>query len=323
MIGRGRGGGQKGWFSKLARRAPCDAHGEARIGRRQIYILPTRAGFLLATVLLLMLVGSLNYQNNLGLLFTVLIGSVALVGMHHTWFNLLGLTVTTRGGAPVFAGQDASFAVSLRNEAKRPRADLHVQDTGDREPALELDAGEHRTVSVRRPTMRRGFLELGAVGVETRYPLGLFRAWSYASTLSRVAVYPRPAPRGPAPPLVPAYRPSSVGDLGVGADEFIGPREYRRGDSPRRVDWKALARERGLVVKQFGGDRVTQVWLDWIQLPAGDTEVRLSLLCRQVLDAADNGLSFGLRLPDRTIPIGHGDAHKHRCLEALAAFGHE
>lgn len=121
---------------------------------------------------------------------------------------------------------------------------------------------------------------------------------------------------------VPAVKSSDHGDMGTGTDDFVGLRDYRPGDSLRRLDWKAFARERGLVVKQFGGDRAAQVSIDWDQLPVLEPELRLSLLCRQVLDAAEQGLSYGLRLPGVTLAAGHGEIHKHRCLESLADFGH-
>lgn len=269
-----------------------------------------------------MLLGSLNYQNNLGLLFTFLMASVAVVGMHHTWFNLLDLKVSTMGGSPVFAGQDAIFTVSLVDDRGRARADLGVR-VGERgaEP-IHLESEEFRSVSVPLATKDRGRRHIEAVRVETRYPLGLFRAWCYPEFKAWVTVYPRPSQRSPEPHLVPVHSRSNQGDLGVGADDFVGPRAYRAGDSLRRLDWKALARERGLVVKQFGGDRAAQVWIDWEHLPAADTETRLGLLCRQVLDSAENGLSYGLRLPGTQVPMGQGEIHKHRCLECLAVFGH-
>jgi uncharacterized protein (DUF58 family) len=309
-------------FPNLARHAPVDSAGVARIGRRHIYILPTGAGLLLGAVLTLMLLGSLNYQNNLAVLFTFLMGSIAIVAMHHTWFNLLGLSVSARGGPPVFAGQDAVFTVRLEDDGSRDRPDLSVRIEQQGAAAIHVDAGSAGSTGVAVAAGHRGRLRPGRLRVETRYPLGLFRAWCYPRTDAWVTVYPRPAARSPAPSPVPVHGRSHQGDLGVGADDFVGPREYQTGDSPRRLDWKALARERGLVVKQFGGDRAAQVWLDWERLPAVDMESRLSLLCRQVLDAAENGLSYGLRLPGTSVPLGQGEVHKHRCLETLADYGH-
>lgn len=312
-----------GWFGKLARRAPADSGGTARIGRRYVYILPTGTGFILGGVLALMLLGSLNYQNNLALMFTFLMGSVAIVAMHHTWFTLLDLKVSVANAAPVFVGQDAIFSVSLASDRARARGDLVVR-IGDRATGpVQLKPAESGSPDVPVTTVERGWLVPQALRVETRYPLGLFRAWCYPQTTARAIVYPRPAGRSPTPHLVPVHGRSHQGDLGVGADDFVGPRDYRAGDSPRRLDWKALARERGLVVKQFGGDRAAQIWIDWDRLPATDIETRLGLLCRQVLDAAENGLSYGLRLPDTTLPMSQGEVHKHRCLESLALFGHD
>lgn len=317
-----RTGPLEGWFANLARRPSADAAGVVRIEGRYIYILPTGTGYLLGLVLMLMLLGSLNYQNNLALLFTFAIGSIATVAMFHTWLNLLDLRVAAQGGPPVFAGKDAVFSFAMEDDRARERGDLNVL-IGDRQAALEhLERAGARSVSIAVGTKHRGWLVADRVRLETRYPLGLFRAWSYPMTGARVLVYPSPAPRGPTPRPVPTLKGSDQGDLGEGADDFVGPRGYRPGDSPRRLDWKALARERGLVVKQFGGDRAAQVWIDWDRLPPVDTELRLSLLCRQVLDAAEQGLSYGLRLPGTTLAVGHGEIQKHRCLAALAGFGH-
>jgi uncharacterized protein (DUF58 family) len=309
-------------LASLARQAPLDADGLAQIGRRHIYILPTGVGLAFGSVLALMLIGSLNYQNNLGLLFTFLMGSVALVAMHHSWFDLLGLRVLVRGGVPVFAGQHADFSVWLTDDRNRPRGGVAVRIGQRASPPADIPGGGEVAIRVRVPTRQRGHQSVHRVQLETRYPLGLFRAWSYARADARVTVYPQPARRAPDPPLAAAYRPNTQGDRGVGADDFVGFRDYRVGDSLRHLDWKALARERGLVVKQFGGDRAEEVWLDWKRLPPIGVEERVSLLCRQVLDAAESGLSYGLRLPGATIAMGHGELHKHHCLAALATFDH-
>jgi uncharacterized protein (DUF58 family) len=243
--------------------------------------------------------------------------------MHHGWFNLLGLGVTAMGGAPVFAGGVALFHVGLDNPGNRRRVDLRV--ARDNVTARLTDVGPEQAVAVplRLRAAHRGRFPLGRVRLETRFPLGLFRAWCYVDAGAEVTVYPSPATRSPSPAPTPSFRHSTSGDRGVGADDFLGLRGYRPGDSPRQLDWKAFGRGRGLVVKQFAGDRADQLWLQWDSLPAVSTETRLSLLCRQVLDAAQEGQTFGLRLPGLEVSMGQGDAHKHRCLEALAGFGNE
>ena len=171
-----------------------------------------------------------------------------------------------------------------------------------------------------RNTTRRGVLPLGRCTVSTRYPLGLFRAWAFIELPLACSVYPRPGPAR-VPPQSPAYKPQQSGDKGRGVDDFVGFRPWRPGDSPRHVFWKAAARDQPLLVKQFGGDRADEVWLDWAALPDMGTEARLSQLCRWIIDAQRNHQPFGLRLPGCEIAIDSGAPHRQRCLEALARFG--
>jgi uncharacterized protein (DUF58 family) len=309
------------WLSSLARRPPVDSGGIARLERRYIYILPTAAGILLGVVLMLMLLGSLNYQNNPALLLTFLMTSVVVLSMLHTWLNLLDLRVVSMGGPSVFAGQDAVFNFTMENDRMRPRRDLGMCIGNQRTKPVDMDPQASCPVSISLPTTHRGRVSAG-VKLETRFPLGLFRAWSYLRSDVPVVVYPRPASRSPSSISVPIVKNNDQGEMGAGTDDFVGPRDYRAGDSLRFLDWKALAREQGLVVKQFGGDRAAQIWIDWDRFPAVETELRLSLLCRQVLEATEQGLSYGLRLPGSTIAPGHGEIHKHRCLEVLADFDH-
>ncbi|HEY8359234.1 MAG TPA: DUF58 domain-containing protein, partial [Ramlibacter sp.] len=61
--------------------------------QRNVYILPTRPGFMLGATLLVLLVGSINYQLNLGYLLTFLLAGSAVVGMHVCHATLRGLTL--------------------------------------------------------------------------------------------------------------------------------------------------------------------------------------------------------------------------------------
>lgn len=315
------------WIERLppATGAEADTHG------RRIYILPTGAGLGYAAILLATLLGSLNYQNNLGLLLTFLMVSVSLVSMHHCWFQLLGLRVAARNAAPVFCGQPAVFPLRITEQRNRSRLGLCVGSAA----GIELPAAGTVQVTLRVPTQQRGDLALEPVLLATAYPFGLLRAWTRLPLRASVLVYPRPAEQAPAPARITADRSDkarkkpakqdlisqdSTGDRGAGGDDFIGPRPYRPGDSPRRLDWKALARGRGLVVKEFGSEQGSRVLVDWYALGVEDSETRLSLLTTQALRAHAQGGLWALRLPGTEIAPGRGDRHLHRCLAALARW---
>ncbi len=313
------------YFKTLLRQVPTGNDGIARITARQIYILPTSTGLIFGSVVLLMLLGSLNYQNNLGLLFTFFLVAIGLLAMHHAWFNLLHLAIQVRGGAAVFVGEMASFIITIRAETQRPHYDISIHaDTATSLPTSGVLIAGHQqsTITLTLPAQQRGLLPLNSVRIATHHPMHLFRAWCYISTTATTLIYPQPTPHAP-PPETDAgnvNRPQQR-RRSSGVEDYLGSRPYRPGDSPRHIDWKAVARERGLVVKQFGSDQGQTLWLDWSQLHLADPELRLSVLARQVLDANHNGVRFGLRLPGGvTEPPAQGAAQVHRCLTHLALF---
>lgn len=310
--------------AKLARRlklawsrAPRPAS-ELVLTRRQVYILPTRHGILFGVVLLAMLLGAINYANSLAYALTFLLASVAVVSILHTYRNLGGLTIRSAAPRSIFAGEEALFPLLVENGEGFPRLALTFESEGFT-TTVDLPPRETARVELRLPAERRGWRTLRRVTLSTRYPLGLFRAWSRLHLRQRCLVYPRPDPHRELPPTEGAGGDGA--GSGQGGDEFAGLRGYRRGDPPQRLHWKALARGQGLVIKEFhaGGDR--ELWLRWEGAAPLPAEARLSRLCRWVLLAERQNLAFALALPGRVIGPASGAGHVRRCLEALALYG--
>lgn len=294
--------------------------GPVQLERSRIFILPTRSGLLFGVMLMIMLLGAINYENSLGYMFTFLLGSMAMVSILHTYRNLAQLRFDTGRTYPAFAGERAGFEILVSNPGGMPRFGIDLQLPGEDPVTIEVDARQTVRALLTQPAKDRGLLPLGHFRASSTLPFGLFRGWANLELTRQCLVYPAPGQARELPEQA-RYRPDLSGDRGRGVDDFAGFRSYRPGDSPRHLNWKAIAREQAPLVKQFGGDRAEQQWLDWDMLPDLDTEARLRQLCRWVLDADRAQQSFGLRLPGTEIPLGSGPAHRHRCLEALALHG--
>ena len=314
-------------YARLTRWWRIDRPPEAApivLDRRRVYILPTRPGLAYAVALLTILLGAMNYNLSLGHALVFLLVSLGLVTILHSFRNLVQLSIRPGRCDPVFAHQPARFELLIENP--RPEMRYALRLTLAQQAPLEIDLAAHSTaaVSLRLPATRRGWLPLPRVTIETTWPLGLIRAWGYARPEMRCLVYPAPA--AAAPPL-PWSGESARGGVreGRGADDFNGLRNHQLTDSPRHVAWKAVARqhEGGLLTKLFAGAAADNLWLDWHALPPTlDTEQRLSILTRWILDADAAGLSWGLILPTLKLAAGHGPAHLAAALRALALFDH-
>lgn len=306
--------------------------GPIELNQPRIYVLPTKAGALFALAVLVMYVGAVNYNLGLGHALVFLLVGLSLTGMLHAFRNLLGLRMRAGRVTPVFAGETARFEVLVENLRDEPRpgiclqkfetnATLHIVSP---QPA-DLAPRSTTAITVPEPATQRGTLTLGRLIVSTRYPLGLFRAWSYPWPIAECLVYPAPIFL---PLPVPRGSDRTIGNQAVqtdSQDDFAGFRRHQAGDSPRHVAWKIYARdaaESPLLVKEFAGSGMVQYWLDWnLTSHARDTETRLSTLCGWVLQAQRDKLAFGMNLPGFILLPGHGEQHVAQAMEALARFG--
>ncbi len=294
--------------------------------QRNVYILPTRAGFLFAGTLLLLLVASINYQLNLGYLLTFLLAGSGVVSMHLTHGTLRGLTLHLHPVAAVHAGDAALLEVVLTTPgAARWGIGLRVEPAAMRSLSwTDVQAGGQATVHLSFIPERRGRHDVPTLVAETRFPLGLFRAWAVWRPAAQLLVYPRterPAPALPAAsPVAGGTAPSRRSE---GAD-FDGVRAYRRGDPQKLVVWKKAARafETGgeLISRDSSASAHFQLWLEWQRCVGLADEERLSRLAAWVLAAHRGGADFGLRLPGLELPLAQGDAQRRASLEALALW---
>jgi uncharacterized protein (DUF58 family) len=298
------------------------------LGQRNIYILPTRAGFTFALTLMVMLLASINYQLNLGYALTFLLAGAGLVSMHLTHGNLRGVTLHLRPAAPVFAGEPALLEVVVTNPG-RERLALALRfetPAADAVPASRAGAwcdaprGGQATVHVSMVPAHRGWHAVPTLVVETLFPFGLFRAWTVWRPAARVLAWPRP--EDPAPPLPAAdslHGDERISRRGAGS-ELDGVRPWRRGDSMRQVAWKKVARSGELVSRETAGTAQRELWLHWADAHAADPELRLSRLAAWVLRAEREGIDCGLQLPGCDLPPGQGDLHRRAALDLLATW---
>jgi uncharacterized protein (DUF58 family) len=294
--------------------------------QRNVYILPARAGWAFGITLLVLLLGSINYQLNLGYVLTFLLAGSGVVSMHLTHATLRGLTLHLKPVAPVFAGDPAVLDLVLTSPGAA-RFGIGLKVSGAPESTLTWinvpALGQaHAQVSFVPPL--RGRHAVPTLSAETRFPLGLFRVWTVWRPAAELLVYPRP--EHPAAALPPAHAVAAGATPSRRADggEVEGVRGYRRGDPMKLIAWKKAAK-----ALEAGGDLVSrdtsaavqpELWLDWQACGALAPEARLSRLAAWVLVAHRAGADYGLRLPGAELAPGEGDAQRRTCLEALALW---
>lgn len=280
---------------------------------------PTRYGWIFIVTVFGMLAGSINYNNNLGFVFTFLLVGMALVSLVHSYRNFSGIRIASLHTWPVFEKQPAVFHFYVRETASQ-RIAIRFWVPGSEETVLDLAPNQKSRVAVSIPTTRRGVVSPGELIIDSAYPFGLFRFEVGFYLNIECFVYPKPIAVHKLSTHDLFRAQAAEGDAPASADDFKGLRSYQSGDPVQRIFWKAYSRGQGLLIKEFAGAEAPLLFFNWHKIRAESIEKKLSILCAMILKAHGLKLHYGLNLPGRKILPNRNEQHKHRCLEALALF---
>ena len=161
------------------------------------------------------------------------------------------------------AGGTFSYRVHVENVGRRTARSVVVQERGlppdlrpvDEPPIVEeLAPGERVSVTLRLKCHRRGAYDLERLQGASCLPTGLFKSGRKLCQADRLLVYPRVTVLETLDiPHSSNYQPggiavaSHVGD----STEFLGTRDWRRGDRVRDIHWPSSARVGRLIAKEF------------------------------------------------------------------------
>jgi uncharacterized protein (DUF58 family) len=284
---------------------------------RHVFVLPTSFGWAFGLMLVIMVLGGLNFNNNMALILVFLLGTIVQLSTLIAYRNLSGLKIDSVHAEPVFSGEDAHFRVFVSNSDERQRFAVQA---GFKEPqdCVDFKLNTCESIHLRHPTAGRGWFEMPSFRLETRFPLGFFKAWSWIFPQTRCLVYPSPAKNAPALPKT-GHGQAGRATKGDG-DQVHGLRKYQPGDSKQRVAWRASARHNVLYSLDMEAPREEACELDWALLKGADVETRLSILTAWVISADHKQLSYSLVLPKEKVPNGSGIDQRLKCLELLALY---
>ena len=284
-----------------------------KLHRQRIYIVPSGFGLGFSLLLMVMMVGALNYANNAALLLTCLLGAASAASMLVAFRNLDGLRLRSAKAGHAVAGESIELVLSFdsRHARKAIRVDLENSCI-----AFALEANATIEIKLELVTVKRGWQPIPRLRVWTSWPLGMFRSWSWLHPEQSVLVWPRAEANGPSP-NAPAEDAQQM-QLHRG-DELAALRDYRAGDPQRHIAWKASARHDHLLVKNFEQPQRRPQWqLDWRRLPELDAEARIARLARWLNEAHAQRCSYSLWLPGEEITSNSGLLHYAHCMNALA-----
>ncbi|HEY9030182.1 MAG TPA: DUF58 domain-containing protein [Kangiella sp.] len=290
---------------------------EVTLRQRNIYILPTRYGWLMLMILILILVASINYQNNMGFMAGFVLLAIGMLSVFYTYRNIRGLRIRALKPQSAYVGQKCAFPVVFFNSSSSYRSSIGIGVSKKKVHYFDVEPQSNTLFHVNIKAGRRGLLKPERFVCTSIFPFGIFQAWSWFKPTHAALIYPKPIECPQV--LAPQSQGQEQGAFAQkGSEDFYSLRDYQSGDPIKQVMWKAFARERGLLTKEFEEQVGEQHLLTWESVSQYDKELAISYLTDAVIKAEQAGTLYGLELPHTLIGKGQGAEHLHQCLSALA-----
>jgi uncharacterized protein (DUF58 family) len=302
----------------LKRRIP--AASQHKLSNRNIFIMPTRFGFVYLLFVVLLFLLATNYQNNVIMLLSYLMASLFITTMMHSFFNLSGLGISADKKIAGYAKQNLAFPIKISLPNRRSDLNLSFDD----QQTLHLPQSEQgeQTVYVPCQYEHRGVYAPGRLKIWSEFSLGLFITWTRIDFDQQCIVYPEAIPLGNVQSNFAgaANANSSRENIKPGIDDFYELKTHIPGEPLSRIAWKQFARGQGRLTKHYHQQQGTICWLKLSDMPYHGVEKQLQYLCFLVNEYNLSGQVFGLDLGQEKIKPSEGEAHFKQCLMALAIY---
>jgi uncharacterized protein (DUF58 family) len=165
---------------------------EHKLTNRNVFIMPTRFGFVYLIFVVLLFLLATNYQNNVIMLLSYLMASLFITTMMHSFYNVSGITLSAEKKAAGYAKQNISFPIKIFLPNKR--SDLNFCFDNQQVFHLPEGAQGEQTVYVTCLYENRGVYHPGRLKMSSEYSLGFFKTWTRIDFGNQCSVYPEAIP---------------------------------------------------------------------------------------------------------------------------------
>ena len=295
--------------------------------RRQLYMLPTKAGYIFSLIVFLLFLASVKFSHQATFLLTFLLCGFGAISALHTQKNLNHISLTIKNSADIFLGENTKFVCEASHSTQSSRNNLWLV-CGDHHHCFDLEADSvYKHIFALKPE-ERGIFNFPAITLTSHYPLGILFGWSKAfKTNLSCIVYPKPKNLLPKPNSISVEANEEVQHSSVmvksqlNSGEISSLRPYRAGDRLRDIDWPSFAKSNQLISREYESKVDLKSVYTWQHVISLNLEDKLSQLTYWLIDAEKNQQDFQLIIPGYESDNSSGKEHLRQCLTKLALWG--
>lgn len=289
--------------------------------RHPIYILPTADGLKVIALNLILLIMGLIYANNYVLLFNFVLFCLFLGSMVYSHFNLRGISIASSSITTLHAKETALMKLVFATTSAQGHyfikaffqsSFINLIDT---EKTFEISPIENNFVDLRIEGVKRGVEIIDSLYIETQFPFNFFRCFTFLRLDQECFIYPEKN-------NLKVHQVKNIDALeNKEADDYF-LRDYRLGDSLKRVDWKKVAKDNRWYTKEVSGHTPQSVLIVLEdEILRTSTEDSLKSVCYDLYNLHISEVMYGLKMGNYSfIAPDNGNLHLEKCLRELSRY---
>ena len=294
--------------------------------KNRVYIIPTRFGLTLSFIIIILLLTTAALGVPKGNILVIILVTITIMAMFMTHSNLEGITISVPNDCYSQEDQNCEVKLIVYNSSSTPKFSISI--SGD---PRNLDSKKDFIGLLKEHSTKGSLLEyfeqncglypINKIKISTVYPLGLFYAWKWIEVDHEMIFYPKPE----GDPFIGTSGREKGNHHGALPDQqdFSGFRTFRKGDSQKHINWKALAKGHPLMVKEFNDGSGGQFLFRWEDTNHIYEKNRAAQLSLWIHNAHRHGDDYGIILPNYKSNVAGGEAHFYKSLKELTRLAQD
>ena len=283
-----------------------------KLNKKNLYIFPNSNGFKLGAFIFFSFAASIFYQNNVGLLISIIFFFIYFLSIIISYQNINNIKIDP---LTTLVPQNKNVYLNYLIHSLNNKERLNLNISNNENNIKNVDLLDQKKITFKNFFLKRGVYEIPILKLESFFPFGIIKTYGLVKFEKKLHIYPEP------------IRPSEdliknlliINKLDESDYEFDRIEEAKQGESLSRVSWRHYSIKNKLFAKKFTNSKNNkEILIDIDLLNKKNLEKALSNAVYLIEHYYNKKINFALKYKQFTSTYSNSLTHKNNLLKFTA-----
>ena len=283
-----------------------------KLNKKNLYIFPNSNGFKLGAFIFFSFAASIFYQNNVGLLISIIFFFIYFLSIIISYQNINNIKIDP---LTTLVPQNKNVYLDYLIHSLNNKERLNLNISNNENNIKNVDLLDQKKITFKNFFLKRGVYEIPILKLESFFPFGIIKTYGLVKFEKKLHIYPEP------------IRPSQdliknlliINKLDESDYEFDRIEEAKQGESLSRVSWRHYSIKNKLFAKKFtNSENNKEILIDIDLLNKKNLEKALSNAVYLIEHYYNKKINFALKYKQFTSTYSNSLTHKNNLLKFTA-----